>query len=685
MLICGLAATLAGQSYRSVYVIPRGLVELTKVIMTNSELVYFLTLSLAVTYFLTTGIVVFRKKRGWLTAQAGVEDTFSLIIASTLAVTFYFVGTEKNFSPNFFVSFLGLAVVLRLAWLIAAAALKSELRLAIGVFGSQLVRPFGLVTVFIGLLPGLLLVGYKKDRNIANIIHKTRRAISQSDKTPYFVKPLYADLVFEQPIEVEFDKSGRLFVLERIGKLFLVEGQEKQLLLDFTSEVGEVAVENGALGFALHPEFGKEDSSNSNRVFVAYTHWQDNILKNRLSEFLLPERNTPKKIEQTVLIEQTRKNDGYHNAGAVEFGPDGYLYVAVGEATDHKNHQQIDHALYSGILRIDIDNKASSLPIRNQPSGGKTAGYKIPSDNPFIQNEEALHEFYAIGFRNPFRMTFDRQTGKLWAGEVGNITYEEVDIVVAGGNYQFPYAEGPKVGAKPKDFIGNEKPPYFYYTHTALNRAIIGGEVYRGSRFNDLTGSYLFGDNYSGRIMAIPAEGQTWSDEAKTIALLPHLGQMGLTNLIEGPDGEVYMTSLGKGGSGTGRIWLLTKEEQAVNVKMADAGLEDQMPPHQMFKQYCSRCHGLNGMGKQEVSAALNVEMANFQNETWQAKSSKDYIAKVILNGGAKMGLNAGMPAWSNVLSSKQANLLAEYIKQKLPKALAGKEQKPGEEAGGQQ
>ena len=159
MLICGLAATLAGQSYRSVYVIPRGLVELTKVIMTNSELVYFLTLSLAVTYFLTTGIVVFRKKRGWLTAQAGVEDTFSLIIASTLAVTFYFVGTEKNFSPNFFVSFLGLAVVLRLAWLIAAAALKSELRLAIGVFGSQLVRPFGLVTVFIGLLPGLLLVG----------------------------------------------------------------------------------------------------------------------------------------------------------------------------------------------------------------------------------------------------------------------------------------------------------------------------------------------------------------------------------------------------------------------------------------------------------------------------------------------------------------------------------------------
>jgi hypothetical protein len=522
MAVVGLAVTVAQNSYRSFYMIPRSLIELSKVVMGKGELTYFFTLVLICVYVVTTLVILASRRLVSFDGKALVLDTYALFVATTLAVSLYFVATEKNFSPNFFVQFLGLAFLFRLGAFGAASALTGAVQRSFSMLVKQLASPFGLVTVFVVLLPGLLLGGYKKDRRIANLIHSTRRAISQTEKIPYDVKPLQQNLFFEQPIEVEFDSQGNMYVLERVGRLFMLKSagsdQESQpaklgqsdgplelqkfLLADFSKQVGKVAVENGALGFALHPDFGNPGSPDSNRFFVAYTHWDNSILKNRLSEFLVnenlldqaltPDQETASESEnqfelaasavrESILIEQTRASDGYHNAGAVEFGPDGFLYIAVGEATEKKNHQQIDYALYSGILRIDIDNQAESLPISKQPPGGITQGYKIPQDNPFVVHPGALQEFYALGFRNPFRISFDKATGKLWAGDVGNITYEEINIVEPGGNYQFPYAEGPKVGKKPVPLIGSEKRSYFYYVHTALNRAIIGGEVYRES------------------------------------------------------------------------------------------------------------------------------------------------------------------------------------------------------------
>lgn len=209
-----------------------------------------------------------------------------------------------------------------------------------------------------------------------------------------------------------------------------------------------------------------------------------------------------------------------HIGGDLHFGPDGYLYVAVGDETYYQdNAQRITNNLFSGILRIDVDKRPDSLTPNPSPTSAVTTNYMIPSDNPLvgatnfdgvaIDPSQVRTEFWAVGLREPWRFSFDPITGTLYCGDVGENQFEEVDIITKGGNYGWATFEGtnsPPSGISTYGLPVPQNPitPIITYTHgTATNQGfcVIGGVVYRGNRFPELYGAYVFGD-FGGRIWA---------------------------------------------------------------------------------------------------------------------------------------------------------------------------------------
>jgi glucose/arabinose dehydrogenase len=183
-----------------------------------------------------------------------------------------------------------------------------------------------------------------------------------------------------------------------------------------------------------------------------------------------------------------------HDGGTLCFGPDGYLYVALGDGglqmDPHDNGQNLN-LLFGKILRIDVDHKADGLP------------YAIPPDNPFVGRSDARPEIWAYGLRNVWRMAFDRATGQLWAGDVGESLFEEIDLIQRGGNFGWSRREGlHPFGAKGqsagKEFID----PIWEYRHD-VGACIIGGCVYRGRRLPELSGYYVYADYTNGKLWAL--------------------------------------------------------------------------------------------------------------------------------------------------------------------------------------
>ena len=166
---------------------------------------------------------------------------------------------------------------------------------------------------------------------------------------------------------------------------------------------------------------------------------------NRLARFSLSGESTQARSDSEYdLITWDRPDDGFHNGGSVEFGPDGFLYIAIGEMNLHAGYQSVSYSLTAGIMRIDVDKRGEliSRPITKQPIDAVTQDYFIPTDNPFVDVGSALGEYWALGLRNPFRMSFDPKTHNLWAGDVGSTVWEEVNLVRKGHNYGFPFREG---------------------------------------------------------------------------------------------------------------------------------------------------------------------------------------------------------------------------------------------------
>jgi glucose/arabinose dehydrogenase len=348
----------------------------------------------------------------------------------------------------------------------------------------------------------------------------------------YTLVNAFGNLTFSNPTVILSPpgETNRLFVVEQGGKVAVIPNlaaPNRSVFLDISAKIvgGSPTDERGLLGMTFHPGYATNGyfylfySCNSTTPGIA-----TNALHERVARFQVSATNANvAATNEQILIDQYDQA-GNHNGGCLQFGPDGYLYISVGDEGDQNstlgNSQRLDRDFFSAILRIDVDKRAGNLAPNphpsntNNPSG--TINYSIPSDNPYLGvtsfngtniSPSALRtEFYAIGFRNPWRFSFDPTTGYLYCGDVGQDTWEEIDIVVKGANYGWYNREGLHQGPGPATIpVGNVDPIQEYHHGTAANQgnSVSGGVVYRGSNIPSLYGHYVFADYVSGNVWAL--------------------------------------------------------------------------------------------------------------------------------------------------------------------------------------
>jgi uncharacterized repeat protein (TIGR03806 family) len=317
----------------------------------------------------------------------------------------------------------------------------------------------------------------------------------------------------------------------------------------------------GLLGIAFHPGFPANP-----RVYLSYTTSVGGALRSRISEFTTPDGGLTLAAGSERVLLTVNQPYSNHNGGHIAFGPDGYLYAGFGDGGsggDPQNNAQTLTTLLGKILRIDVD---AGSP------------YGVPAGNPFAANPlcnangtgaQGCPEIFAWGFRNPWRWSFDRQTGQLWAGDVGQGAWEEIDVVVLGGNYGWRFREGahcysPTSGCPTAGLIE----PVSEYDHS-LGSSVTGGYVYRGSAVASLAGRYVFGDFASGRIwIADPQGSRTPIQIADTNHAISSFG--------EGLDGELYVVDY----AGTlHAIQPGTAGGGSIPASLADTGCVDPVDP----------------------------------------------------------------------------------------------------------
>ena len=382
----------------------------------------------------------------------------------------------------------------------------------------------------------------------------------------------FPKLRFNRPVHLTHVGDDRIFVVEQNGVVHVFKNDAEttttKVFLDISDRISRQGNEEGLIGFAFHPDF-----KNNGQFFIHYSSSvkdKHGIVARYRVDKDDPTIGDPNSEEVILEQEQPFRN---HNGGTIAFGPkDGLFYISFGDggkANDPLGSGQDLSTLLGAILRIDVDNKDEGLE------------YAIPKDNVFASVEGARGEIFACGLRNVWRFSFDRETGELWAGDVGQDRFDEIDLVRNGGNYGWNRWEaGTSFRKKVKMATDKHDKPIASYGRK-WGLSVTGGNVYRGKKFPELKGSYFYGDYLSGNLWQIRKdENGEYQNE-----LVRRTGQS-IAAFGEDTDGEVYLLSF------DGKIYRVQPTDQPQNFlagwpeKLSDTKIFANMKKRKMSKEY---------------------------------------------------------------------------------------------------
>ena len=368
-------------------------------------------------------------------------------------------------------------------------------------------------------------------------------AANSDENKQYKLKNAFKKLSFDNPVDLQHagDGTNRIFVVSQKGLIYVFKNnpsvKSAKIFLDIRNKV-KYGTELGLLGLAFHPDY-----KNNGYFYVNYT--ASDPLRSVIARYTVrsKNRNSANKKSELILF-QLNQPYSNHNGGQLAFGPDDYLYIALGDGGsggDPHNNGQSKSSFLGKILRIDV----------NCTSGNKN--YCIPPENPFAGNSQGYkEEIYAYGLRNPWRFSFDPVTGWMWAGDVGKNSWEEIDIIEKGKNYGWRIMEGNHCynPSSDCDTSGLTLPIWEYGHDDTGNCSITGGYMYRGSQFPELYGKYIYGDYCSGSVWTLSYDGTNTATNKLLLTADIEISSFGIDR-----DNEMYICDL------NGKVYKLAYKE----------------------------------------------------------------------------------------------------------------------------